>query len=643
MSGYGYMKLRCKVSYVFSCTLTLLVPLLSASAGTAFAAAPSPISLYVDATDVARGLFHSELDIPVKPGPFTLVYPKWPPSYHAPFGPLNTIVRLKMSSEGRPIEWKRDLLDMFAFHLVVPPGVSALHVVMDVAAPRRPIADFGASTAHLFVLEWNSVLLYPQGAATDQVLTRTQLRIPIDWKFGCALSPVRSENGLIEFPQVSLTTLVDSPLLAGKYFRTLELNAGSQQPVVMDIAADAPESLEVNAAWEQRLHRLINESAALFDGFRFEQYHFLLALSDELGNDGIEHRRSSDNRLGAGLFSDESLRLSYGYLLPHEFVHSWNGKYRLPVSNAQRNFQDPEAGDMLWVYEGLTRYLNWVLAARSGLFTPQEARDYAAYLAAVTDHRSGREWRSLLDTGVSVQLLYFAPDQWQSLRRSVDFYDESLFIWLEVDTIIRRKTQGQRSLDDFCRAFFGFRKGPLAADTFVLEDLTTALNSIVQYDWKNFFEKRLDTTGTDRGPLDGLTWSGWTLSYGVAIGSVQAARDAVNHTVEERFSVGLLLHDDGLIVDVLRDSPAWKADLGPGMKVLTLNQLQWSPEAFRKAIAAGRGATLPMSLSVQNGSVTFATAIDFHSGARYPQLEKNANPDLMSEILRPHIDPNTAP
>ena len=304
------MKLRCRLSYVSSCTLTLLAPLLSASAGTAFAAVPAPISLYVDATDVVRGLFHSELDIPVKPGPFTLVYPKWPPSYHAPFGPLNTIVRLKMSSEGRPIEWKRDLLDMFAFHLVVPPGVSTLHVVMDVVAPRRPTADLGASTAHLFVLEWNSVLLYPQGVATDEVLTRTLLRIPIDWKLGCALSPVRSENGLTEFPQVSLTTLVDSPLIAGKYFRTLELNAGSKQPVVMDIAADTPESLEVNAAWEERLHRLINESAALFDGFRFEQYHFLLALSDELGNDGIEHRRSSDNRLGAGLFSDESLRLS---------------------------------------------------------------------------------------------------------------------------------------------------------------------------------------------------------------------------------------------------------------------------------------------------------------------------------------------
>jgi len=297
----------------------------------------------------------------------------------------------------------------------------------------------------------------------------------------------------------------------------------------------------------------------------------------------------------------------------------------------------------LWVYEGLTRYLNWVLAARSGLFTPQEARDYAALLAAEMDHRSGREWRSLQDTAVSAQILYPAPDQWQSLRRSVDYYDESLFIWLEADTIIRRKTHGQRSLDDFCRVFFGLRNVPPAADTYLLEDVTTALNSIARYDWKTFFVTRLNATGTDRAPLEGLTSSGWTLAYGDAAGSVQAARDEVHHTVEERFSLGFLAQEDGTIVDVVRDSPAWKAGLGPGMKLLTVDQRRWSPQVLRDAIAADRNSSVPISLSVQNGSVIFTTAIEDHSGLRYPQLEQNANPDLMSEILRPRTTVSATP
>jgi predicted metalloprotease with PDZ domain len=608
---------------------------------TVFAAPAQPISLFVDATDISRGLFHSELAIPVQPGPLTLVYPKWIPGYHAPVGPLNNIVRLKISHNGQPIEWTRDPVDMFAFHLVVPVGVSVLHVAMDVVAPRRPNADLGASTARLFVLEWNEVVLYPQGAATDKVLTRAQIRLPLGWKFACSMSPIRTENGVVEFRQVSLTTLVDSPLLSGEYFRTLALT--STPPVFVDIAADVPGALDVTLEWEAWLRRLIAEARALFGGFHFDQYRFLLALSDELGNDGIEHQQSSDNRVGARLFCDEALRLSYGYLLPHEFVHSWNGKYRRPLGLAKRNFQEPQVGDLLWVYEGLTRYLNWVLAARSGIFTPQEARDYVALLAALMDHRSGREWRTLEDTAVSAQLLYGAPEQWQSLRRSMDYYDESLLIWLEADTIIRQKTQGQRSLDDFCRAFFGPQSVPVATDPYVLGDVTTALAVVAPYDWKTFFVTRLNASGTDRVPLEGLTSSGWTLAYGDSAGSVQAARDEIHRTVEERFSLGFLSQEDGTVLDVVRDSPAWKAGLGPGMKLLTVNQRRWSPQVFRDAIAADHNSSIPINLSVQNGLVTFPVAINDHTGASYPRLERNANPDLISEILRPRITTGATP
>jgi predicted metalloprotease with PDZ domain len=343
------------------------------------------------------------------------------------------------------------------------------------------------------------------------------------------------------------------------------------------------------------------------------------------------------------LFSDDSLRLSYGYLLPHEYAHAWNGKYRRPQGLATHNFQEPQTGDLLWVYEGLTRYLNWVLVARSGILTLPEARDYAALLAGQTAHRSGREWRTLEDTAISAQLLYYAPGQWQSLRRAMDYYDEALFIWLEADTIIRRKTEGKRSLDDFCRVFFGTPSTPGTVKTYILEDVITGLNSVTPYDWKTFFTTRLNATGADRAPLDGLGASGWSLVYGNSVGSVQSARDEVHQTVEERFSLGFLLLQDGTITDVVRDSAAWKAGLGPDMKVVTVNQRPWSTQALRDAIAADGGSSIPMSLSVQNGSLIFRAEIDDHRGARYPRLERNASTDVMSDILKAHAGVGATP
>src|SRR5581483_5423345 len=336
-------------------------------------------------------------------------------------------------------------------------------------------------------------------------------------------------------------------------------------------------------------------------------------------------------------FSNEANRLAYGYLLPHEYVHSWNGKYRIPAGIVKPNFQEPQTTELLWVYEGLTRYLNWVLAARSGILTWQEARDYVALLAAQTAHRSGREWRSLQDTAVSTNMMIEAADQWQSLRRGADYYDESLLVWLEADTIIRRTTQGRRSLDDFCRAFFGFPKDTPYIRPYTFDDLVQVVNSIAPYDWKAFFEKRLNATGLEPAPLDGLFASGWDLAYKSTPGSVQAARDEIHHTVEERFSLGLLLREDGTIIDVVRDSAAWNAGLGPDMKVLKVNQHPWSPQALRDAIIADSTSMTPLSLVVQNGSQTSLRNLDDHRGARYPHLERNTAQDLMGDILKSTI------
>ena len=585
------------------------------------------ISLRVDATDVGRKLVHSEMKIPVTPGNLTLVFPKWIPGEHTPSGPLNNVVWMKFSAGGQPVSWTRDPVDIFAFHLQVPPGAQKLDVALDYALRSDEATPF------LFYLFWNAVLLYPQGVNTDDIDIQGEIRLPSGWKYACAMSGKALADGTIQFPVASLTTLVDSPLLAGVHFRTFTLDNGAI-PVTIGAADDSEEGLNLSPPLLENFKRMIRETDALFGARHYEHYVFLLALSDEVGEeDGTEHHQSTDITLRERGFLDQSDRIASLYLLPHEYVHSWNGKYRRPADLYTTNYQDPMKGTLLWVYEGLTRYLNWVLAARSGLFTPEQAHDYAAVIAAEMEHRSGREWRPLEDTAVSVQLLY-GGGEWESLRRTIDYYDESLLVWLEADQIIRSETSGRKSLDDFCRAFFGPPGGPPAVKPYTLEDLVNALNAIASYNWADFFKRRVYET--DKAPLEGLTASGWNLTYRDVPGPVLVARDIDHHTVEERYSIGLLLHsDDGTIVDVVRDSPAWKAGLGPGMKVLAVNGRTWSAQNLHNAIAADRGFSAPMEMTVQSRSAILRKAIDDHKGLQYPMLERNSAPDTLSELLKP--------
>jgi predicted metalloprotease with PDZ domain len=589
-----------------------------------------PMTVVVDTRGSTKKLFHSELAIPVHAGPLTLLYPRWGiPTYRMPDAAIDDIVWLRMTANGRAVEWKRDPVDMFAFHVVVPEDAKVLNVAMDVVAPSQR-SDLNAATADLFILDWYTLVLYPQGTSVRDVPVVAAIQLPNGWKYGTTLNTIGNADGVIKFAQVSLWTLLDSPILAGKYFRSFELRSPSVPPVFVDVAADSAEVTEVQPEWRERFRRLITEAGALFGGYPYASYHFQIALSDEVGNDGLEHRESTDLRMSPRSLLDSANRLSWGYLIPHEYAHAWNGLYRIPAGLVRRDFQEPQTTELLWVYEGLTRYLNWVLAARSGILTTEEARDYVALLAAQVAHRSGREWRSLQDTAVSAGILNDAPDQWQSLRRGTDYYDESLFIWLEADSIIRRVTNGNRSMDDFCRAFFATdgRQGEIAPYTF--DEVAATLNAVAPYDWKAFLRTRLDMTGPDRAPLDGLTASGWDLVYGDVPNRVQVARDKVRQMLEERFSLGLLLADDGAVIDVVRDSPAWKAGLGPYMKVLAINGQAWSPQNLRQAIGIGDST---VRLTMRNGSQTWQA--EMKAQKTYPTLKRNGNRDTLSEILKP--------
>ncbi len=610
------------------------VPASAATNSAAHSANPT-FELALDARDAPRRLVHATLTIPVMPGPLTLVHPRWAiPTDEAPATVLDDVVGLTLAAAGRPLAWQRDPVDLFAIRTAVPTGVTTITASLDVVAPAER-SDLNAATGQLFVVDWQTVLLYPRGTQATSTPIHARLRLPEGWRGASALPGRALSDGTIDYDPVSIAELVDSPVQGGRYAASVPVDALGP-PVTIDVVADTPEAATVPPEWRERVRRIVAEAGALFGGYPYRRYHFLLTLGDSLGNDGLEHRESADIRLRLAGLHAEPNRRAYGYLIPHEYVHAWNAKFVVPAGVARTDFETPQDTSLLWVYEGLTRYLNWVLAARAGVLTREESRDYVALLAARLAHRSGRSWRSLQDTATSGRILNAAPEAWESMRRSTDYYDEGLLIWLEVDATLRRLTGGRRSLDDFCRAFLGSPAPPPARRAYEFDDIVRTLESLAPYDWRALLRSRLDAIG-EPPTIAGLEASGWTLGYGPTIGSVQSARDAIRGTVEERFSVGMLLADDGTVIDVVRDSAAWRASLGPGMQVVRVGGLPWSVEAFRHAIAES-GARGGVALDVRNGVESAPVWLDYGQGARYPRLKRTGRPDALIGIFAPQTE-----
>ena len=436
------------------------------------------IKLNVDLTDAPRNIFHEHLVLPAKPGPNTFVYPKWIPGNHRPSGPIANLSGIKFKANGTDLGWQRDPVDMYSFHVDVPAGTQQIEVSMDTTTFSDSAGSTGAATSsNVLDLNWNQVVLYPQDANSNDVQFAASVRLPSGWKFGTALPVARTSGDTVDFSPVSLTTLVDSPLIAGSHYRKIELTDGHDGPShVIHMVSESEQGLAISDADVAAYRALVRETGALFGARHYQQYHFLYTLSDEIASHGVEHHQSSDNAGPEHTLTDPGLHLLHADLLPHEFVHSWNGKYRRPAGLATRNYQEPMVGDLLWVYEGLTDYLGDVLAARSGLHSREEFSELLASTAAMLDHRIGRTWRSLEDTARSVQILRLAGSTWQNWRRGLDYYTEGVFIWLEVDTKLRQLTHGDKSLDDFCHAFYGGPSGPPMVVSYEFSDVVRTLN-----------------------------------------------------------------------------------------------------------------------------------------------------------------------
>jgi predicted metalloprotease with PDZ domain len=607
-----------------TCAIAILLFFASASA----VLAQTTITLNVDATDAARNMIHSKLTVPVKPGPVTLFYPKWIPGEHTPTGTINDVVGLKLSAGGRQIAWRRDDVEMFAFHCDIPPGVTTIDVTFDdVSQPET------TASAKLARIKWNRLLFYPEGMSSDAVSVKASLKLPAGWKFASAL-PIASENrGELQFKEVSLTQLVDSPAIIGANSRNLPLTTTGIRHE-LDLMADTPAALELKPETLTGLRKLVQEAYALFGARHYRSYQFLVTLSDHGGSEGLEHHESSEDGVGENAFSDELELLDFADLMGHEYAHSWNGKYRRPAGLATPDFEQPMKGELLWVYEGLTQYLGRVLPARSGLWTAQDFREAMAAVAAEMEVQSGREWRPLVDTAAAVQLTYSSPRAWMNYRRRVDYYDEGSLIWLDADVLIRTRSNGKLSLDDFCKRFHGGSDTPPAVKPYTLDDVVNTLNEVTPYDWRGFLNERIYAVNP-HAPTAGIINGGWKLVYTDKPNTQIRMADHARKSVDLSFSLGLLLKDDGTVMDVNPNLAAFKAGLAPGMKIVSVSGRTWSSDVLHEAVAAAKTGTTPIELVVENGSFTETYRVNYHGGERYPHLERdNTKPDVLGDVIR---------
>ena len=600
-----------------------------------------PIRIAVDLREAPKRIFHSRMEFPVTPGPITLAYPKWIPGEHGPNGPIADVTGVVFRAGGGTIPWRRDDVDMYAFHCNVPTTANSLEATLDFLSPTTAegFSTSPTATSQIAVLNWNIILLYPLGAKSDDLTYVASLRLPSGWKYGTALPVAKESAEEIDFEPASLTTLVDSTVLAGDFMKTYDLAPGQKPEHHIHIAGDSAAATALSAERLRSLRQLVAETGALFGARHYRHYDFLLALSDNLTSFGEEHHESSDNRAPERTLLEPDIFETETDLLPHEFFHSWNGKYRRPAGLATLDYQAPMKGDLLWVYEGLTNYYGTILSARIGFWTPERLRENLAWTAASLDHRPGRTWRNLQDTAIAAQILYGARAEGASWRRGVDFYQESTLIWMEADTIIRRETQGKRSLDDFCRKFHGGESTPPKVAPYTFEDVTAALQEVAPYDWRAFFNERLNSHGPG-APLGGLKASGWQVVYKEIVNESQRAAEAVSHTTYAQFSLGMTVHNPGgddsdKIEDVIPGSPAAQAGIAPGMKLLAVNGRRWSPEILREAMRAAKGSSDAIELLVENEGYFRSYRIGYHDGERYPHLERIASqPDLLSEIAK---------
>ncbi len=598
---------------------------------------PGTLRLEVDATDVERRIFRVRESIPLAgPGPQTILYPQWVPGGHSPRNALYNVAGLVFRANGQVIPWTRDPVQVFAFHITPPAGASSVEVEFQFVTPTAPEQGRVVMTPEMLNAQWISLAMYPAGYFTRRIQIEATIKLPRGWGYGTALETASIDGGVTRFKVTDFDTLLDSPMFAGRYFKQYDLDTSGKSPVRLNIVADRPELLAATPEQIEPHRELVRQADRLYGARHFNHYDFLLALSERMGGIGLEHHRSSENGTDPEYFTDWASDAPNRNLLPHEYSHSWDGKFRRPADLWAPNFNVPMRDSLLWVYEGQDQYWGYVLGARSGLVTKEQTLDALAMTAATYSvGRPGRQWRSVEDTTNDPIISGRRPIPWTSWQRSEDYYSEGQMVWLDVDTLIREKTAGKKSLDDFARGFFGVKDGSWMPLTYTFEDVVKALNEVVPNDWAGFLTARVKDVAPGF-PLEGITRGGYQLVYTDKPTSFWKDSEAGRKQVDLTYSLGLVLNREATITGVLWDGPAFKAGLTSGDKILAVNGIAYDTERLKEAIAAGKASKDPLSLIVKDGDHFRTVAIDYHDGLRYPRLQRiPGKPDLLGKIYDP--------
>ncbi|NJC34497.1 putative metalloprotease with PDZ domain [Sphingomonas jejuensis] len=595
------------------------------------AAYPGTMRLEVDATDTQRRVLRVRQTIPVaEGGRITLLFPEWLPGNHAPRGQIEALAGLRFTAGGRPVRWTRDDVNVYAFHVDVPDRARELVAEFQFVSPTTSDQGRIVVTNDMMNIQWEDVSLYPAGYFTRRIPVDASVRYPAGWTAASGL-PSRVANGVYRYQTTDYETLIDSPVFAGRHFRRWQLTPD----VGLNVVADEERFLAATPEQIAAHRRLVEQAVTLFGAQHYDKYEFLLALTDEMGGIGLEHHRSSENGVNPEYFTEWDKGPGRRNLLPHEFTHSWDGKYRRGAGAWTPDYSTPMRNELLWVYEGQTQFWGYILGARSGLFSKDETLDALAYIAATLDQRAGRTWRPLQDTVNDPIITPRRPKPWTSWQRSEDYYNEGMLVWLDVDAELRQLTGGERSMDDFARAFFGMNDRDWGINTYTFDDVVSTLNGIAPADWRSFLRTRLDDVST-RAPLGGFTRSGYTLVYEDTPSSYLTDLQSRNENADLSFSVGGTVANSGTISQVMWDGPMFEAGLTPGQQIVAVNGQEYGAGVLTRAITDAKGGRDPIRLTVRDGDRLREVAIDYHDGLRYPRLRKTGAADTgLDRLLAP--------
>ncbi len=592
---------------------------------------PGTMMLDVDATDLNRAIFSVKQTIPVaQSGPKVLLLPAWLPGNHAPRGQIEKLAGLVIKANGKMLEWKRDPVNVYAFHINVPQGVAKLDAEFQFLSATAEDQGRVVITDAMMNLQWHSVSLYPAGYTTSKMPIQAKVKWPAGWKAATALRPASTAGDTITYQTVDYETLVDSPVFAGKHFRAEPMGHNVMLNIVADEAKELAAKPEHIAA-----HRiLVDQAVKLFGTRSWDHYDFLLALTDKMGGIGLEHHRSSENGVNPEYFTEWDAGPGRRNLLPHELVHSWVGKHRRPAGHIVPDFHSPLENSLMWVYEGQTQFWGYVLGARSGLFSKQETLDALASIAAGLDIRRGRDWRSVDDTTYDPIITARRPKGWVSYQRSEDYYNEGLLIWLEADGVIRDSTGGKKGMDDFARAFFGTKDGDYSAKPFDFNEVARTLNTITPYDWAGFLKARLTAKGGG-APTNGFILGGYRLTYGDTPTPFMKDAETRSKELNLTYSLGGTINK-GKLSGVIWDGPLFNAGLAVGQEILAVGDIAYSDAAIKDAILAAKGGKDPIRLIVKSGDRVRTVNVLWNGGLRYPRLEKADKADgSLDKLLAP--------